>query len=114
METAKSPPSAGRFAALGRAFELPDQPRQLVVFGIEVCNRHPEDCRQPLQGFQVGLVYAGLITVDAGARNKVVEARFNAEVALRNPESLPRFAEPAAVDRQLLLVSQSRFFRKFQ
>lgn len=50
---------------------------------------------------------AGLVAVDPGARNEVVQAGFDTETALRDAMGFPRFTQPAAVNRELSLLSQA-------
>jgi len=81
--------------------------REFVVFGIKVRHREVEDLSQLLHGLQVGLVDAGFVAVDAGARDEIVETCVDAQVALRDAADLPRLAQPAAVDGELSFLSQA-------
>src|SRR5690606_32648640 len=45
--------------------------------------------------------------VDAGARDEIVQARLDTEIALRDAIGFPRFTQPTAVDRELSFLSQA-------
>src|SRR3546814_15596131 len=101
------PPRSSSALSLALWLEVHDQPGKFVVFGIEVGNRESEDRCKSLQDLQIGLVDASLIAVDSGAGYEIVQARFDAQIALRDAIGFPRLTQSAAVDRELSIFSQA-------
>src|SRR5690606_10450635 len=75
-----------------------------IVFSVEVGRGQAQRLRQLLQGLQIGLVDAGFVAVDPGAGHEFVQACLDAERALRNAISLPRFAQPPTEDGKGIIL----------
>src|SRR3546814_12864462 len=101
------PPRSSSALSLALWLEVHDQPGKFVVFGIEVGNRESEDRCKSLQDLQIGLVDASLIAVDSGAGYEIVQARFDAQIALRDAIGFPRLTQSAAVARELSIFSHA-------
>src|SRR3546814_10936645 len=101
------PPRSSSALSLALWLEVRDQPGKFVVFGIEVGNRESEDRCKSLQDLQIGLVDASLVAVDSGAGYEIVQARFDARIALRDALGFPPLTQSAAVDRELSIFSQA-------
>jgi hypothetical protein len=101
------PPRSSSALALALWLEVHDQLGKFVVFGVEVGDRQAEDRCKSLQDLQIGLMDASLVAVDSGAGYEIVQARFDAKIALRDAIGFPGLTQSAAVDRKLSFLSQA-------
>lgn len=78
-----------------------DQTGKFGVFSIEKRYRQPQHCRQtPRQGV-IDLVNAEFVAVNAGTRDKGIQARLNAELLLRQPRLQASLLQSRSKNRRL-------------
>jgi hypothetical protein len=58
--------------------------REQVVFGVQVRSGYPKDLREPLCSLNIRHVLPSLILIDPWAGDRRVEARFDAQLLLRD------------------------------
>lgn len=76
-----------------------DPHRELVVFGIQVRRRHPKDLCESLCRLDIWHVLPRLILIDPWAGNRRIEARFDAQLLLRDTEPLASLPQAIPNDR---------------
>ena len=73
--------------------------RELIVLGVQVRSRHSKHLRESLRSLNVRHVLPGLVLIDPWASNRRVEARLDAQLLLRDTESLASFPQTTPDDR---------------
>lgn len=97
-----------RIAARGRCPGEGQNPRSKAVVGcIEVRNRHLQQLSQLLCERERRRMHATLVTADAGAGRRFVQARQHPKTILRNAGRQPCFAQALAKDRRRRLEGGS-------